>query len=67
MGIACSHRDGLPIRLPGLGLEDIKRSWPAERFRLIQDLPSSGSWLTSHTNELSFFKLRFYFFRFLFI
>lgn len=64
MGIASSHLNGLLMRLPGLGLEEVKHSWPAERFQLIQD-HQSGSRLTSQTNEAPFPRFRFYFLRYL--
>ena len=33
MVIASSHPDGPLRRLPGLGLEEVKHSWPAERLQ----------------------------------
>lgn len=46
MGVAYSHLDGLLARQPGLGLDEVKQSWPAERFP-IHSRPSV-IWLQSN-------------------
>lgn len=48
----------LLVRLPGLGLEEVKHSWPAERFQT-HSRPSI-IWLQSNFSGSVFFRFNFF-------